>query len=95
VLIQRYIWPWTGLLLTALLYGCATAIDPSCPMVTPEPPRTLAKEPDPIVQVLQGRIHERDKQIADLKNKLEILKHIDLDVRTNKKLNPSPRKSAQ
>jgi len=47
------------------------------------------KGPDPGMQALQRRLYERDKQIAELKTQLETLKHIDMDVRINKKANLS------
>jgi hypothetical protein len=78
-----------GLLLIALWSGCASAPDPTCVAVAPDKTKTLVKGTDPGVQVLQRRLYERDKQIADLKTQLETLKHIDMDVRINKKANLS------
>ena len=82
-------WPSAGLILAALWTGCASAPDPSCVAVAPEKPKTLVKGPDPGMQTLQRRLYERDKQIAELKTQLETLKHIDMDVRINKKANLS------
>lgn len=80
--------PGMGLLLAGLLNGCATALDPVCPVVAPEKPQAVTNDPDRMVQVLQRRIQEREKRIAELTSTLEALKHIDNDVRAKKKIPP-------
>lgn len=87
---RRLVLSGTGFLLAALVGGCATALDPVCSTERPDTPQVVAKDPDSVVQVLQRRIQERDKRIAELTNTLEALKHIDTDVRTKKKGNSAP-----
>jgi len=82
-----------GLLLAVLLGGCATTPESSCPTIISEKPKATAKEPDGVVQVLQRRIQERDRRIAELTNTLDALKHIDNDMRTNKKVQLTPQPS--
>ena len=86
-----------GLLLLGLMSGCATAQDPTCQVVIPEKPKVLVKAPGPNsdMQALQRRLYERDKQIAELRNQLETLKHIDMDMRTNKKAHLSSKAPSQ
>jgi len=86
-----------GLLLVGLISGCATAQDPTCQVGIPDKTKTLVKAPAPDsgMQVLQRRLYERDKQIAELRNQLETLKHIDMDVRINKKAHLSSKDPSQ
>jgi hypothetical protein len=84
--IARWIGAGTAAVLALLLLGCAAPI--ACPTVALE----QAKPPqhrDPLVPVLQRRIHEREKRIAELQIQLDTLKHIETDVRTDKKMNSS------
>src|SRR4051812_45707139 len=83
-------WPCAALIIAiGLTSGCASAPAPSCVATAAEKPKTLMRGPDPGMQALQRRLYERDKQIAELKTQLETLKHIDMDVRINKKANLS------
>lgn len=72
--------------LLSVLCGCTTPVGTTCPVVTAEQPKPLINR-DPMVPVLQRRIHEREKRIAELQNQLDTLKHIELDVRTDKRIN--------
>jgi hypothetical protein len=71
-----------------MLSGCAAPTPIACPAVALEQPKPLTHR-DPMVPVLQRRIHEREKRIAELQIQLETLKHIEIDVRTDKKAIPS------
>lgn len=92
---RRVALPGMGLLLAGLLGGCATALDPVCPVVAPEKPHAVAKDPDRMVQVLQRRIQEREKRIAELTSTLEALKHIDNDIQIKKKIPAIPQDSSR
>lgn len=78
----------TLLVVVSMLSGCAAATPIACPAVALEQPKPFIHR-DPMVPVLQRRIHEREKRIAELQIQLETLKHIEIDVRTDKKTNPS------
>ena len=86
-----------GLLLLGVMSGCTTAPDPTCQVVIPEKSKILVKAPGPNPEMLalQRRLYERDKQIAELRNQLETLKHIDMDMRTNKKAHLSSKDPSQ
>lgn len=92
---RRVALPGMGLFLAGLLGGCATAMDPVCPVVAPEKPQAMVKDSDRVVQVLQRRIQEREKRIAELTNTLEALKHIDNDMRIKKKVPAIPQDSSR
>jgi hypothetical protein len=77
-----------AMLLVCALSGCAAPTPVACPSAAVEQPKSLTPQ-DPLVPVLQRRIHEREKRIAELQIQLDTLKHIDIDVRTDKKINPA------
>jgi hypothetical protein len=74
------------LALLSLVYGCTTPVATTCPVVTVEQRKPVVNR-ESMVPVLQRRIHEREKRIAELENQLDTLKHIELDVRTDKRMN--------
>lgn len=83
--IARCVRPGTLLMLAFLLPGCAAPI--TCPRVELEQPKPPNPR-DPLVPVLQRRIHEREKRIAELQIQLDTLKHIETDVRIDRKTIP-------
>ena len=84
--IARYMGSGTLLILALLLLGCAAPV--GCPTVALEQPKPPAHR-DPRVPVLQRRIHEREKRIAELQIQLDTLKHIETDVRVDRRTTPS------
>lgn len=82
--LRRIRWQGTVLVLVSTLCGCAASGSNTCPAVGLEASKPPIRR-DPMVPVLQRRIHERERRIAELQIQLDTLKHIELDVRTEKK----------